>query len=43
VIALILDYVKTNGATMILVTHDEELAERCATRILHMQDGVILG
>jgi predicted ABC-type transport system involved in lysophospholipase L1 biosynthesis ATPase subunit len=43
VIALILDYVKSSGATMILVTHDEELAERCATRILHMQDGVILG
>jgi predicted ABC-type transport system involved in lysophospholipase L1 biosynthesis ATPase subunit len=43
VIALILDYVRSSGATMILVTHDEELADRCATRILHMQDGVILG
>jgi len=43
VIALILDYVKSNNATLILVTHDEELADRCATRILHMQDGMILG
>jgi putative ABC transport system ATP-binding protein len=43
VIALILDFVKTSGATMILVTHDEELAERCATRLLRMQDGMILG
>ena len=43
VIALILDFVKSSGATMILVTHDEELAERCATRLLRMQDGMIVG
>jgi predicted ABC-type transport system involved in lysophospholipase L1 biosynthesis ATPase subunit len=43
VIALILDYVKSAGATLVLVTHDEELAERCADRVLHMKDGVIVG
>ena len=43
VLNLILDYVKTNGATMILVTHDDELANRCATRLLRMQDGMLLG
>jgi predicted ABC-type transport system involved in lysophospholipase L1 biosynthesis ATPase subunit len=42
VIALILDYVRDAGATLLLVTHDEELAERCATRILRMQDGMIV-
>jgi predicted ABC-type transport system involved in lysophospholipase L1 biosynthesis ATPase subunit len=26
-------------ATLVLVTHDEELAHRCAARILHLQDG----
>lgn len=41
VITLILDFVRTSGATMILVTHDEELAERCATRLLRMQDGLL--
>jgi predicted ABC-type transport system involved in lysophospholipase L1 biosynthesis ATPase subunit len=42
VITLILDYVRDAGATLLLVTHDEELAERCATRILRMQDGMIV-
>ena len=27
------------GATLLLVTHDEELARRCAARILRLQDG----
>ena len=43
VLSLILEYVKTSGATMILVTHDDELANRCATRLLRMQDGMLLG
>ena len=43
VIRLILDYVKESGATLILVTHDEELANRCASRILRMQDGSLIG
>ena len=43
VVALLLDYLRGSGASLILVTHDEELARRCATRILRMQDGVLTG
>lgn len=43
VLNIILDYVESNHAAMLLVTHDEELARRCATRILRMQDGLLLG
>jgi predicted ABC-type transport system involved in lysophospholipase L1 biosynthesis ATPase subunit len=39
VIALVLDYVSRRGATLILITHDEELAQRCSDRILRLQDG----
>lgn len=43
VLKLILEYVESNGASLLLVTHDEELARHCATRILHMQDGMLMG
>jgi predicted ABC-type transport system involved in lysophospholipase L1 biosynthesis ATPase subunit len=42
VVALILEYLQKSGAALVLVTHDEELAQRCATRVLRMQDGALL-
>jgi predicted ABC-type transport system involved in lysophospholipase L1 biosynthesis ATPase subunit len=42
VIAEILRQVKTIGAALVLVTHDEELAARSSDRVLHMQDGVLV-
>src|SRR5579884_301961 len=30
------------GATLVLVTHDEELARRCAGRIVRLQDGRLI-
>ena len=33
---------RAQGLAMILVTHDEELAEQCATRLLRMQDGMLV-
>ncbi|MCE9534732.1 MAG: ABC transporter ATP-binding protein [Planctomycetes bacterium] len=41
VLRLILEYVHSRGATLLLVTHEEELARQCATRILRMQDGIL--
>ena len=38
----ILRQVKTIGAALVLVTHDEELAARSSDRVLHMQDGVLV-
>jgi predicted ABC-type transport system involved in lysophospholipase L1 biosynthesis ATPase subunit len=42
VMAEILRHVKTLGASLALVTHDEELAARSSDRVLHMQDGVLV-
>ena len=39
VLALIGDHVRAHGTTLVLVTHDEELARRCADRILYIKDG----
>jgi predicted ABC-type transport system involved in lysophospholipase L1 biosynthesis ATPase subunit len=36
---LILDQVRTRGMTLVLVTHDEDLAARAADRLVRMQDG----
>ena len=38
----ILQQVKSIGAALVLVTHDEELAARSSDRVLHMQDGVLV-
>ncbi|MGH7193038.1 MAG: ABC transporter ATP-binding protein, partial [Candidatus Saccharimonadales bacterium] len=43
VIALILDHVRDHGATLILVTHDEELARQCTDRVVRLKDGEISG
>jgi ABC-type lipoprotein export system ATPase subunit len=39
IMALLTAHLDAHGTTLILVTHDEELARRCASRILHLQDG----
>ena len=39
VMSLIVDYVRVQHATLILVTHDEELAQNYTTRIIRLKDG----
>jgi ABC-type glutathione transport system ATPase component len=34
--------VKTGGMSLVLVTHDEELAKRSSDRVLKMQDGLVV-
>ena len=36
---LMLDVVAENNATLVLITHDQKLADTCATRTIRMQDG----
>src|SRR5581483_4540094 len=43
VMGLVLDHVRANGVTLVLVTHDEELAGRAADRVVHLRDGVLEG
>ena len=42
VMGLILDHVKGHGATLVLVTHDEELAAACTDRVVRLKDGQVL-
>ena len=42
VMGLILDHVQRHGATLVLVTHDEELAGTCTDRVLRLKDGRLL-
>jgi putative ABC transport system ATP-binding protein len=35
-------HVRRRGATLVLVTHDEDLARRLADRVLRMKDGLLL-
>lgn len=39
VIALILNHVHEHQATLLLVTHDEELARQCTDRVVRLKDG----
>jgi len=41
VMALILDHVREHAATLVLVTHDEELAANCTDRVVRLLDGRI--
>lgn len=41
VMALILDHVREHNATLVLVTHDTELATSCTDRIVRLVDGQI--
>jgi predicted ABC-type transport system involved in lysophospholipase L1 biosynthesis ATPase subunit len=42
VIELLLEQLKALGSTLLLVTHDEELAGRVADRIVRLQDGKVV-
>jgi predicted ABC-type transport system involved in lysophospholipase L1 biosynthesis ATPase subunit len=42
VMGLILDHVRRHDATLVLVTHDEELAGTCTDRVLRLKDGRLL-
>jgi predicted ABC-type transport system involved in lysophospholipase L1 biosynthesis ATPase subunit len=42
IVDLLTEHVRAHGTTLVLVTHDEELARRCADRILHMKDGQLV-
>lgn len=42
VMSLILDHIQEHRATLILVTHDEELARTCTDRVLRLKDGQLL-
>ncbi len=42
VIALLLEHVRNRAATLLLVTHDEELAGACTDRVLRLKDGQLV-
>jgi len=42
VMDLIVNHVREHNATLVLVTHDEELAAECTTRIVRLKDGELL-
>jgi predicted ABC-type transport system involved in lysophospholipase L1 biosynthesis ATPase subunit len=39
IIGLMLNHLDAHGTTLVLVTHDEDLAERCTGRIVRLRDG----
>ena len=42
VLDMLLDHLACNGTTLILVTHDEELARVAAARIVRLRDGLVV-
>jgi ABC-type lipoprotein export system ATPase subunit len=42
VMALILDHIQKHGSTLVLVTHDEELARSCTDRVIRLKDGQLV-
>jgi ABC-type lipoprotein export system ATPase subunit len=42
IMALLLDHLGREGTTMIMVTHDEELARQAADRIVRLRDGRVI-
>ncbi len=43
ILALLSVHLERHGTTLVMVTHDEDLATRAATRIVRMQDGLVVG
>ena len=41
IVALLFERLAQTGATLVLITHDQELAQRCS-RVIRMRDGVIV-
>jgi hypothetical protein len=41
IIALVRDYVSSCQATLVLITHDAELARQCTDRVVRIHDGQI--
>ena len=41
IMELLRNHVQRQGTTLVLVTHDEELARRCADRIVWLKDGLL--
>ena len=42
VMALLLEHIRAAEATLLLVTHDEELARRSTDRVIRLQDGQVV-
>jgi predicted ABC-type transport system involved in lysophospholipase L1 biosynthesis ATPase subunit len=42
VVTLLADHVRNYGCTLILVTHEEELARRLTDRVVQMKDGLLV-
>lgn len=42
VIDLVTNYVRARGTTLLLVTHDEELARGCTDRVVRLKDGQLI-
>jgi ABC-type lipoprotein export system ATPase subunit len=42
IMALLLDHLRREGTTLIMVTHDEELARQAADRIVRLRDGRVI-
>jgi predicted ABC-type transport system involved in lysophospholipase L1 biosynthesis ATPase subunit len=42
VMALILDHIARHDATLVVVTHDEELARTCTDRVIRLRDGQVI-
>ena len=40
---VLMGYVRGQGATLVMVTHDDELARRHADRVVRLKDGRIEG
>ncbi len=42
IIDLLIAHLDRHGTTLLMVTHDEEFAQRCADRLLHLRDGQLV-
>jgi predicted ABC-type transport system involved in lysophospholipase L1 biosynthesis ATPase subunit len=42
IIEIIVKYLRQHGTTLVLVTHDEDLAQRCTDRVVRLRDGQLV-